>query len=233
MVHGAGIDEPVLRLTGSTGSTTATQAAYLQDGLGSVVGTVNTAGTLSASQRFDAWGAKTAGTGTVPQYGFTGREPDASGLVYYRARYYHPGIGRFASPDPMGMVDAPSLYAYVGNSPANAIDPYGLLAQDPVKVAGLGGMGNYWSAAEQMGSNIYSALPSRQTLNTFLDNTQTALDYAGVAAQGPAEVVAPFIDAASAVTSLIRGDYAGAGLSVLSAGRIQAPSATGLMIVAQ
>ncbi|OYW21203.1 MAG: hypothetical protein B7Z52_01190, partial [Burkholderiales bacterium 12-64-5] len=83
---------------------------------------------------------KVAGTGIVPQYGFTGREPDASGLVYYRARYYHPGIGRFTSRDPMGMVDAVSPYAYVGNSPVNAIDPYGLIAMDPVKVAGLGGL---------------------------------------------------------------------------------------------
>ncbi|RJP66679.1 MAG: hypothetical protein C4535_13035 [Comamonadaceae bacterium] len=216
-VHGAATDEPVLRLTGNTNGTTATQAAYLQDGLGSVVGTVNPAGTLTASQRFDAWGVKVAGTGAVPQYGFTGREPDASGLVYYRARYYHPGIGRFTSRDPMGMVDAVSGYAYVGSNPVNAIDPYGLMALDPVKVAGLGGLGNYWSAAEQMGSNIYSALPSRQSINNFLDKTQTTLDYAGLAAQGPAEVVAPFIDAASALTSVVRGDYAGAGLSALGA----------------
>ncbi len=33
---------------------------------------------------------------------FTGREYDAeTGLYYYRARYYHPAIGRFISPDPV------------------------------------------------------------------------------------------------------------------------------------
>jgi len=124
-VHGANIDEPLLRLTGATNGPSATQAAYLQDGLGSVVGTTNTTGTLTANQRFDAWGNKVASSGTIPQYGYTGREPDATGLIFYRARYYHPGIGRFASRDPAGMPDGINRYAYVGNSPINFNDPTG------------------------------------------------------------------------------------------------------------
>lgn len=128
-VHGAGIDNPLLRLTGTTNGPSAIEATYLQDGLGSVVGMANTAGTLTANQRFDAWGNKTASTGTMPTYGYTGREPDAMGLEFYRARYYHPGLGRFASRDPMGMADSVSPYAYVANSPTNLIDPHGLLAQ--------------------------------------------------------------------------------------------------------
>jgi len=83
------------------------------------------AGTL---QGFDAWGNKTTSSGTIPTYGYTGREPDATGMVFYRARYYHPSIGRFASRDPMGMVDAVSPYAYVANNPINLIDPLGLEA---------------------------------------------------------------------------------------------------------
>jgi RHS repeat-associated protein len=123
--HGAGADEPILRLTGSTNGPAATQAAYLQDGLGSAIAMANTAGTITANQRFDAWGNKTAGSGTVPQYGYTGREPDATGLAFYRARYYHAGIGRFLSRDPAGMADAVSPYAYVANSPTNFTDPSG------------------------------------------------------------------------------------------------------------
>lgn len=142
--HGAGIDEPLLRLTGSTNSPAATEAAYLADGLGSVIGTANTAGTLTANQRFDAWGNKTASSGTIPQYGYTGREPDATGLTYFRARYQHPGLGRFVSRDPMGMADAVSGYAYVGNNPVNFIDPFGLEAQ--LAAAGaLTGKQVYWS----------------------------------------------------------------------------------------
>lgn len=142
--HGAGIDSPILRLTGTTNSPAATQVAYLQDGLGSVVGTMNTGGTLAANQRFDAWGNKTASSGTVPAFGYTGREPDATGLVFYRARYYHPGVGRFMSRDPAGMVDAVSPYAYVGNNPVGYVDPYGWAAMDPAQGGVLNAIQSYW-----------------------------------------------------------------------------------------
>ncbi len=142
-VHGAGTDESILRLTGSTNSPGATEAAYLQDGLGSVIAMANTAGTLTANQRFDAWGNKTTSTGTVNQYGYTGREPDATGLEFYRARYYHPGIGRFMSRDPMGMADAVSGYAYVGNNPVMLTDPMGLKAL-LADAGGVSGGTSYW-----------------------------------------------------------------------------------------
>lgn len=103
--------------------------AYLQDGLGSVIATVNSAGSLLSSQRFDAWGNKGTASGTTPTYGFTGREPDATGLTYFRARYQHPGIGRFLSRDPAGMADAVSPYAYVANDPVNFVDPTGEYAE--------------------------------------------------------------------------------------------------------
>lgn len=129
-VHGAGADEPLLRLSGATTSASAAQLAFVQDGLGSVVGVVSpTSTSLATNQRFDAWGNRSAGTGTIPLYGYTGREPDATGLTYYRARYYHPGIARFMSRDPAGMVDAMSPYAYVANNPVNLVDPFGLQAQ--------------------------------------------------------------------------------------------------------
>jgi RHS repeat-associated protein len=135
--HGVGADEQLLRLTGSTNSPTATQTAYLQDGLGSVVGTANSAGALISSQRFDAWGNNTASSGTTPIYGFTGREPDQTGLIFFRARYQHPGIGRFISRDPAGMADAVSPYAYVRNSPTNFVDPMGWFAIDPEALRNL------------------------------------------------------------------------------------------------
>ena len=163
-VYGAGIDEPLLRLTGATNGPGATQVAYMQDGLGSVVGTASATGTLTANQRFDAWGNKTSSSGTIPQYGYTGREPDATGMVFYRARYYHPGISRFASRDPMGMADSISGYAYVGNNPVNAIDPYGLLAQ----LTGTPMSANYWNMTADASGWLSGAVDSaRQRLTDF------------------------------------------------------------------
>ena len=60
-------------------------------------------------------------------YLFTGRRFDTeTGLYYYRARYYHPEIGRFLQTDPIGYGDGMNWYAYCQNSPLARIDPFGL-----------------------------------------------------------------------------------------------------------
>ena len=87
------------------------------------------AGMASATQRFDAWGNVIAASGSIPTYGYTGREPDASGLIYYRARYYHPGLGRFISRDPIGLQGGINPYAYADGNPVLFNDPSGLLAK--------------------------------------------------------------------------------------------------------
>ena len=46
--------------------------------------------------------------------------------MYFGARYYNPTIGRWLSPDPLGMVNGPNLYANCNNNPTNLIDPWGL-----------------------------------------------------------------------------------------------------------
>jgi RHS repeat-associated protein len=60
-------------------------------------------------------------------FGFTARERDAeSGLMFYRARYYDPKLGRFISEDPIGFEAGDlNLYRYVFNSPVLATDPTG------------------------------------------------------------------------------------------------------------
>jgi RHS repeat-associated protein len=63
-------------------------------------------------------------------FGFTARERDAeSGLMFYRARYYDPKLGRFISQDPIGFDGGDlNLYRYVFNDPANLTDPSGEIA---------------------------------------------------------------------------------------------------------
>lgn len=123
-VHGLNWDDPILRLTGSGAG--ATPSYYHQDGLGSVVAASSASGTIDGTQRFDAWGNKSASSGSIAVYGYTGREPDASGLIYYRARYYDPGMRRFTQRDPIGFEGGLNFYAYVGSNPVNFTDPSGL-----------------------------------------------------------------------------------------------------------
>jgi RHS repeat-associated protein len=58
---------------------------------------------------------------------FTGRRLDSeTGLYHYRNRVYSPVIGRFLQRDPIGYFDSMNLFQYVGNSPLNWLDPFGL-----------------------------------------------------------------------------------------------------------
>jgi RHS repeat-associated protein len=78
-----------------------------------------------------AFGELLSHTGSDPQpYAFTGEPLDPnSGFQYHRARWYAPGVGRFAGMDPFEgrMFDPPSLhrYLYAGADPVNKSDPTG------------------------------------------------------------------------------------------------------------
>ena len=56
-----------------------------------------------------------------------GQYADAeTGTHYNYFRDYDPRTGRYLTSDPAGFIDGPNLYAYVGSTPINAIDPLGL-----------------------------------------------------------------------------------------------------------
>lgn len=70
----------------------------------------------------------TAGN-TVSPFGYTGEWEESSGLVYLRARYYAPSVGRFTSRDAWrGLSGEPqslNRWSYVGANPVNYTDPSG------------------------------------------------------------------------------------------------------------
>jgi RHS repeat-associated protein len=55
-----------------------------------------------------------------------GVQTDLPDLLYMRARYYLPSVGRFINHDPIGLGGELNLYAYVENNPINKSDPIGL-----------------------------------------------------------------------------------------------------------
>ncbi len=54
---------------------------------------------------------------------FTGKGYDASGLIYFNARYYDPEVGRFLTEDPSRK--GTSWYTYCSNNPLGFTDPTG------------------------------------------------------------------------------------------------------------
>ena len=59
------------------------------------------------------------------QYGYTGREADDSGLIYYRSRYYDPTLGRFTQRDTVGLFGGINDYGYALGNPLLYVDPGG------------------------------------------------------------------------------------------------------------
>jgi RHS repeat-associated protein len=126
-VHGPGIDQPLANVESGTTS------YYLTDHLGSIVQMTSASATVTLTRQYDVSGNLIQGA-TSGGYAFTGREWDPEiGLYYYRARYYHPLIGRFISEDPAGLDDGPNRYLYVRNGPVGRIDPTGRLTDDEEK----------------------------------------------------------------------------------------------------
>lgn len=100
------------------------------DSLGSVAAITDSTGAVEQTYDYDVFGVIRSATGASGNhYTFTGEESDASGLMYLRARYYDPTMGRFISRDPFpaDAQDTQTInrYVYVKNNPTNYVDPSG------------------------------------------------------------------------------------------------------------
>lgn len=103
----------------------------LSDHLESVTIESDTSGNTRSYEEFSAYGSTTYRVLPKPlktetAYKFSGKEKDVeTGLYYFGARYYAPGLGRWVSPDPIGLGDGPNVYCYVNCNPVSFRDPDG------------------------------------------------------------------------------------------------------------
>ena len=124
-VNGPGNDNKLRQTGGGTAS------YFVTDHLGTTHILTDASGNITSSLSYDSFGNGTSGSAST-RYTYTGRESDAeTGLLYYRARWYDPGQGRFISEDPLGLAAGLNFYSYVGNSPTLYRDPSGLCPQNP------------------------------------------------------------------------------------------------------
>lgn len=121
----------------------------LADQLGTIADVIDSQAALVDHVVRDSYGNVVTETGPgTTRFGFTGREFDeATGLYYYRARYYDSALGRFLSPDPLGLASGDAnFYRYVGNDPVRLVDPFGRNAMDAAAIA-----------SQQVVATLYSA----------------------------------------------------------------------------
>ncbi|MFF2407198.1 putative T7SS-secreted protein [Streptomyces sp. NPDC058092] len=109
----------------------------ITDLIGAPTQLVDEEGTLVWHSRATLWGSTTwtkKSTAHTPLR-FPGQYHDFETELYYNLhRYYEPGVGRYASPDPLGLGAAPNSSAYVIN-PHTICDPLGLMPSECKKIA--------------------------------------------------------------------------------------------------
>jgi len=132
-VHGNGIDELVSVQTGG-----CDDLFTHGDRLGNITALTNAQGAVVERYSYDDYGQVQAMTasgaplaGASCAYLFNGRRWDPVAQLYeYRTRWYDPRAGCFTTRDSIGDWGDPGNlgngYAYVGNGPLNATDPFGM-----------------------------------------------------------------------------------------------------------
>ncbi len=115
---------------------TGTWRFYVHDHLGSTRGVYNSDKTPYAGLEHTPYGELYASSGSSSDITrrYTGHDWDAAaGLYYAPYRYYSPGLARWITRDPLGMVDGPNVYGYAGLNPVGSLDRQGLCSNSLCK----------------------------------------------------------------------------------------------------
>lgn len=188
LLNGLGLDERYSRT--NAGGT----VAFLTDALGSTLHLRSAGGANTATYTYEPYGAAASSGTDSTAFGYTGREDDGNGLMYYRNRYYHPRFSRFISEDPIGLAGGDNAYRYVDGDPTGGADPLGLApfvnsTNSPVLVGGGPGPGGgHWGDFETVwvppGGRVDANNPALTGSGRLLRDVDV-VDFAGRGAVDP------------------------------------------------
>ena len=107
---------------------TGTWRYYTHDHLSSTRNVYDSSKNRLASYDYTPYGEVYASASfPTANHTFTGHAWDsASGMYFAPFRHYVPGLGRWITPDPLGMVEGTNVYAYTSGNPVVLIDLLGL-----------------------------------------------------------------------------------------------------------
>jgi RHS repeat-associated protein len=131
------------------------------DARGDVVSQLDRNGEVRWASSYAAYGTRvqeaSAGGAPADRFRANSKEEDPTGLLNEGFRYRDLETGTFISRDPLGFVDGPNVYCYVGQNPWSAFDPEGLAVprdRDQAQRHQDAILGAYDTAHEYMGRAI-------------------------------------------------------------------------------
>ncbi len=154
---------------------------YTRDHLGSIRELTTSTGTIAARYDYDPYGVTTLVQGTnLADFQYAGmylHQPSGlyltTGAYGNTGRPYEPLLGRWLQRDPIQEAGGINLYDYVGNTPINAVDPFGLYIIIGVVPGTLGKTnGGTFTSANPSIVNLkalLSALPDNSISSIFID----------------------------------------------------------------
>jgi RHS repeat-associated protein len=130
---------------------------------------------------YSAFGMQLTSSGSyAPRFGFSSKERDASGLVYYGFRFHSPDLCRWITPDPIKEDGGLNLCQFCVNDPVNEVDAVGLdvcpdkencwlkcmseypYLKEVIGIASMGLVSNMKSPSElRPGSSMWTSLDRR------------------------------------------------------------------------
>lgn len=167
---------------------------YHADHLGSIVALTDVSANVTDRFEYTPFGSlvrqyspisQTLSTTPFRYVGALGVMTDVNGLIYMRARYYNPRIGRFLNVDPIGFEGGMNWFAYAAGNPVSNADPSGLFSAS-ANGMGISGIG-YGLTPQQAHMVSVGAAQAAAAPYATLQNAnwgQAGISAAGVVANG-------------------------------------------------